>query len=100
MRRILMAAAALSVLAGGCKTFAEDESLPKDEERFTCDAARVQSLIGQTASQGLGGEAMRTSGARTIRWIPPGSAVTMDFRTDRLNLHLDAQNRVTKIDCG
>lgn len=98
--RIAMLVLATAALTAGCKTFADDESLPKDAERFTCDAAPVQSLIGQTASQGLGAEAVRTSGARTIRWIPPGVAVTMDYRTDRLNIHLDAQNKVTKIDCG
>lgn len=90
---------ALGLMAAGC--------MPKDQEiqgaedpRFTCNAAKVQTMIGQTASQALGGEAVRTAGARTMRWIAPGGAYTMDFRTDRLNIHLDAQNRVTKIDCG
>jgi hypothetical protein len=90
----------LAVLAGGCKTFAEDETLPRDGDRFTCNAARVQGLVGQAATQALGAEAVRTSGARTMRWIQPGGAYTMDYRTDRLNIHLDARNQVTRIDCG
>jgi hypothetical protein len=35
-----------------------------------------------------------------MRWITPDGAYTMDFRTDRLNIHLDSRNRVTKINCG
>jgi hypothetical protein len=91
---------ALAVLAGGCQTLADDERLPPDQERFTCNAARVQGLVGQTASQAVGTDAVRGSGARTMRWIAPGTMVTMDYRTDRLNIHLDAQNKVTRIVCG
>jgi len=90
----------LAVVAGGCKTFAEDETLPRDGDRFTCNAERVQGLVGQAATQAMGTEAVRTSGARTMRWIQPDNAYTTDFRTDRLNIHLDRQNKVTRINCG
>ena len=90
---------ALGLMAGGCMP--KDEEIPtREDPRFTCDARKVQTMIGQTATQALGGEAVRAAGARTMRWIAPDSAYTMDYRTDRLNIHLDARNRVTKIDCG
>lgn len=65
-----------------------------------CEAARAQMLIGQAASAALGAEALRLSGAGTLRWLPPGAIVTMDYREDRLNVELDANNRVTRVRCG
>jgi hypothetical protein len=65
-----------------------------------CDATRAQLLVGREASGELGAEAIRLSGAGTIRWIPAGSAVTMDYREDRLNVELDSRNQVTRVRCG
>jgi hypothetical protein len=90
----------LGLMAGACMPMEEDAVPTRDDPRFTCDAGKVQSMIGQAATQALGGEAVRTAGARTMRWIAPDSAYTTDYRTDRLNIHLDARNRVTKINCG
>jgi hypothetical protein len=89
----------LGLILGGCMP-KEGEIPTRDDQRFACDAAPVQAMVGQVATQALGTEAVRASGARTMRWIRPGEAVTMDYRTDRLNMHLDAQNRVTRITCG
>jgi hypothetical protein len=65
-----------------------------------CDAAKAQPLVGRHGTSELGAQALRLSGAGTIRWIPPGTAVTMDYRTDRLNIELDGKGRVTGIRCG
>lgn len=97
--RTLMAAAAAGLALAGCMT-TETEKAAGDDVRYACDAGRAQGLVGQAATQALGAEAVRAAGARTLRWIAPGQAVTMDYRTDRLNLHLDAQNRVTRVACG
>ena len=35
-----------------------------------------------------------------VRIIAPGSAVTMDYRADRLNADLDAAGRITRLWCG
>jgi hypothetical protein len=73
------------------------------QERGTgrrCDASKAQGLVGQPASQSLGAEAVRLTGAGALRWISPGAVVTMDYREDRLNIHLDADNKVAKISCG
>jgi hypothetical protein len=35
-----------------------------------------------------------------VRWAPPGVAMTMDFRSDRVTVYLDASNTITKINCG
>lgn len=36
----------------------------------------------------------------TIRVIRPDDAVTQDFRTDRLNVELDAEDNISRIYCG
>jgi len=89
------------LLIGACAAAPADplEGIP-EAGAGKCDAARAQALIGRTATTELGGEALRLTGAKALRWIQPGTMVTMDFRTDRLNIELDAQNRVTKIRCG
>jgi hypothetical protein len=65
-----------------------------------CDATRAQALTGQQASSALGAEALKMTGATRLRWIPIGTAVTMDYREDRLNIELNRNNRVTAIRCG
>lgn len=85
---------------GGCMTPSAEEVPTREDSRYVCNASRIQSMVGQIATQAIGGEALRTSNARNMRWIRPGEMVTMDYRADRLNMHLDAQNRITRIVCG
>lgn len=100
MRVLVAGMVAIGLVLGGCATM-EDEEIPtRDDERFACSTARLGNLVGQQATQTLGAETVRASNARTLRWIRPGMAVTMDYRTDRLNIHLDNQNRITRVNCG
>ncbi len=66
---------------------------------FGCEADAAAELIGQTPSQPLGKRALALTGARSLRWIAPDSAVTMDFREDRLNIYYDADYKVERITC-
>lgn len=87
----------VALLAIGCATVpAEDPPAVEGN----CAAERAAPLVGRQASQDLGAEALRLTGGRRLRWIRPGDAVTMDFSPDRLNIHLDAQNRVARFACG
>jgi hypothetical protein len=43
---------------------------------------------------------MAEARARSLRWIPEGGAVTMDFSPTRLNAELDSANRVKAMRCG
>jgi hypothetical protein len=65
-----------------------------------CSAETAQGLIGQTGTSELAQKALVLTKARVVRWTRPGMAVTMDYRTDRLNIDLDEQNRVRRISCG
>ncbi|MCH8686561.1 I78 family peptidase inhibitor [Pedomonas mirosovicensis] len=66
----------------------------------SCDAEKVQDIVGQAYSDALAENARKASGATTLRIIRPGQAVTMDFRQDRLNLELDAEEKIVRARCG
>jgi hypothetical protein len=78
----------------------QGEPPPRVEGAGECDAAGLGDLVGRPATTELGAEALRRSRARTLRWIRPGDMVTMDYRSDRLNIRLDAQHRVEAFSCG
>ena len=65
-----------------------------------CKADGLADLVGRPGTAELGAQALNRAGARTLRWIQPGTAVTMDYRQDRLDIHLDAHNVVTRVNCG
>jgi hypothetical protein len=65
-----------------------------------CDAAPVQRFVGQRVTEALGAEVLATSGARSLRWGAPDSAMTMDYRIDRVNVFYDAGMIVERITCG
>lgn len=67
---------------------------------YKCDAAPLANLVGQQASEALGRDALQRSNSRSLRWIGPNNAVTMDYREDRLNVKMDAKNMVTGFSCG
>jgi hypothetical protein len=77
----------------------EPES-PARSPEDACGAARVADLVGRTRSDSLVEEVARRTGARRIRWIRPGDVVTMDYSPDRLNVHLDARDRIERFACG
>ena len=65
-----------------------------------CNKAALAQFVGQPASEELGARMLRESGARTIRWVPKGGVVTMDFSPHRLTVQLDGSNRVERASCG
>lgn len=73
---------------------------PPQHGAGSCDAAGLGDLVGNAASQELGAEALRRSGASTLRWMTPGMIVTMEYRADRLNIHVDEQGQVSRLGCG
>ena len=99
-----LVAGALILATSACMTPAGSDVEPVPVHGSTpdhrCDASAAQELVGQQATAELGERAIILTVARTIRWIQPGQAVTMDYRGDRLNISLDARNRVERITCG
>lgn len=67
---------------------------------FECDAAPAQYAVGQKTSINLTRELMAKSGASTLRWIAPRTAVTMDFSPVRLNISYDDNMVINRVSCG
>ena len=65
-----------------------------------CNAGAVQGAVGREAAPREVQNIRRRAGARDVRVIRPGQAVTMDFRSDRLNIEVDHRNTVRRVHCG
>lgn len=65
-----------------------------------CKASGAQFAVGRNAEATLVEQARQRSGAHMARVIRPGQPVTMDFSSQRLNLDVDAGNRITRVHCG
>jgi len=103
MRHIMIATVAVSGLAGCATTgSAPDQAAgaPADPAAMACNAEPAQYHIGHDATQAMGTAILKDSGARTLRWGPPDSAWTMDYRQDRVNVRYDAAMKITGITCG
>ncbi|MEP6785790.1 MAG: I78 family peptidase inhibitor [Sphingomonadales bacterium] len=65
-----------------------------------CDATGVQRFVGALGTRDVTRVLLKRSGAKTLRWLAPGTAATMDYRQDRLNVRVDGRNFITGLDCG
>lgn len=93
MMRIAMLIAGLSL--AGCATVPPDAGAGGE-----CSNEGLDTFKGRTVSADLGMELLKVSGARTLRWGPPDTALTMDFRAERLTVSYDRDNKVTLARCG
>ncbi len=66
----------------------------------TCNADPAQTFVGQKATADVGAAVLRATGAKQMRWGPPRSAMTMDFRPDRVTVAYDDGMTIERITCG
>ncbi len=66
----------------------------------SCREEPASRFVGQKATGELGWKIQAATGARTLRWVPPRSAVTMDFRPDRVTVGYDDDMTITSAKCG
>ena len=88
-----------AAMSMGCAATPPSEEVPV-HGAGACDSAKAQKLVGREATSALAKEALRLTGASMMRWIAPDSVVTQDYREDRLNIHVDADNKVVRFACG
>ena len=65
-----------------------------------CNVHSADKFIGRLASPSVRDSILRSSNAALLRWAPPHTMLTMDFRSDRVTVYLNSLHRVTKISCG
>lgn len=103
MKKAMIALATIGL--SGCVTTTaqtppERSTVLTPPDAVVCNADPVQIYVGQRADQAVGAAILKASGARTLRWGPPRSAWTMDFRQDRVNVEYDAGMIIERITCG
>ena len=100
MKHILLLLA-LPLFVSACEVQGTDMpplGLPETEaaaQADTCGAARFAYLVGQPKSA-----VDRTTFPAGTRVILPGTAVTMDYREERLNVLIDGNAAVERVYCG
>jgi len=65
-----------------------------------CKGEPGQAFVGRKASADVGRELLEATGAKTLRWVPPRTLVTMDFRPDRLTVSYNDDMVIERVSCG
>jgi hypothetical protein len=73
---------------------------PQDAAKPECHAEPAQFAVGQAYTPELAEKVRVASGSTVVRALRPGQVVTMEFRFDRVSLHLDDKDIVTRVSCG
>ena len=99
MIRIALPLIALSLM--GCASN-PDYLLPGEQAPLPtpCGMEKLGGFVGYKRSAPISEQVAKVSGAKSIRWIKPGMAVTMDYREDRLNARLDEKGVILSFNCG
>jgi len=103
MRASLVSLLAAVVLVGcssggsGSKTSEPVVSANPDSR---CEASSAEFAVGKAASADLLEQARKASGAQLARILKPTDAITLEYRSERLNLHADDKGVVSRVNCG
>ncbi|MBC3272258.1 MULTISPECIES: I78 family peptidase inhibitor [Pseudomonas] len=99
---ILGALMAAAMLAGCSTTSSESAKDPVASEsgHSRCEATAAEFTIGKKASPQLLEEARAKAGAQNARFLKPTDMITLEYRSDRLNLNTDNNLVVTRVNCG
>ncbi|MEO7411278.1 MAG: I78 family peptidase inhibitor [Sphingomicrobium sp.] len=86
----------LAPLAVACTSMASPTVAPAD----ACSPEALARYTGLAANDALAERMKRETGKTALRLVKPGTAVTMDYREDRLTVYLDAANKVERVSCS
>lgn len=97
---------AVSLLAG-CSSTAESPAQESSGQVSSgqassgrCEASGAQFAVGQQASAALLAQARSKAGAQDARFISPNDVLTLEYRSERVNLNTDANGKVVRVNCG
>ncbi|MEI2457284.1 I78 family peptidase inhibitor [Lysobacter firmicutimachus] len=96
--RVLLPAAAMSLLLAACATPIPPTDVGGGPGICKPEAARW--AIGRSPSADVVERARVESGSRSVRVLEPGTAATMDYREDRLNIDVNERGAITGLRCG
>ena len=96
MNRHLLPLAGVALLAA-CAALDTD---PPRDTHVICQSNTLAWTIGKEADETLVRRAQLEATAKIVRVLKPGQVVTMEYSDQRLNLHVDANNKVTSYSCS
>lgn len=100
-KRIPSSLALLAVLSGCSSVDTAETPAPQaDNPNATCKAEAVPGLLGKPATAERVEQAREQTGARSVRVLAPGDAVTLDYDSQRLNIDIDEAELIQRISCG
>ncbi|GAB3507578.1 hypothetical protein GCM10027400_06590 [Pseudoxanthomonas daejeonensis] len=102
MLPVVLSAAFAALLLPACSSVQPDPGAPGHfgSVAGNCNADPVAWAVGKQAEQDVMRRVWHESGAGLIRPIGPDTAVTRDFRPDRVNVDIDRNNTITRVSCG
>ncbi|AUZ60012.1 putative exported protein [Pseudomonas sp. XWY-1] len=102
--RAYLATLAVAAVLAGCSTGgnADGGGAPAASagNDGRCEASGADFAMGKQASAELLEQARKASGSQMARILKPHDVVTLEYRSERLNLNVDEQGRVTRVNCG
>lgn len=101
MKSATIACFAAASLAA-CQPYASEpgDSGAAPETPDLCGASKVASWVGKADTPAAREAITKASGAKNIRWLPPRTPATMDYRQDRLNAKIDDGGKYIGFDCA
>lgn len=99
----LLAALALAGCAssgGGSGDSGSASGSPAVANDGRCNAEGAQFAVGKPATPQLLEQARTRSGSQIARILKPNDVMTLEYRSDRLNLNADGSGTVTRVNCG
>ncbi|MBK4988557.1 MULTISPECIES: I78 family peptidase inhibitor [Pseudomonas] len=102
--RALLATLAVAGVLAGCSTGGDAggtqaPAAPAGNDG-RCEASGADFAVGKQGSPELLEQARKASGSQMARILKPHDVVTLEYRSERLNLNVDEQGRVTRVNCG
>lgn len=89
----------LAVIPMAACSFLGDKRDPAVTEA-RCRAAGAEAFLGQEADERVVAEARAAAGGLRSRVLPPSAMATLDADPMRLNIEVDASNRIRRMRCG
>ncbi len=101
-KRAMLGAALAAMVLGGCAVSGSAPDAPEVavSSDGRCQAAAADFAIGKQADAALLEQARSRSGAQVARILKPHDMVTLEYRSERLNLNANDQGVVTRVNCG
>lgn len=90
---------AASLAACTAQTPTESTPPPAADLEPSCGADKLVSYVGHNATEATIAAIRKASGAQAIRVLKPDTAVTMDYRPDRLNIDVDENGIIKAFGC-